>query len=118
MSIRHLVACVCLTGLFAASAQARPVGLPVSHADRVPAYGVMSYHLDCYGGEYTELALIGDGDTDLDLFVYDENGNLIASGETYSDVEVVGFTPLWTGTFIIEVHNFGGVYNDFGLGSN
>jgi hypothetical protein len=118
MSIRHLVACVCLTGLFAASAQARPVGPAVSHGDRVEAYSVKSYQLDCYGGEYTELALIGDGDTDLDLFVYDENGNLIAIGESYSDVEAVGFTPLWTGTFIIEVHNLGSVYNDFGLGSN
>ncbi len=119
MSLRNLVACVCLAGAFAASsAQAGAVGLPISHGDRVNAYSVKTYTIDFYGGEYAEVAIVGDGDTDLDLFIYDENGNLIASGESYSDAEVVGFTPRWTGTFIVEVHNLGGVYNQFGLGTN
>ena len=118
MSIRHLVACVCLTGLFAASAQARPVGPQISHPDRVLAYGVNTYYVECWGGEYCEFAIVGDGTTDLDLYIYDENYNLIGSGTSYSDIEIVGFTPRWTGTFIIEVHNLDGVYNDYGLGSN
>ena len=118
MSLRHLVACVCLTGLFAASADAGARPLPISQGDRVLANSINTYYIDFYGNEYAEVAIVGDGDTDLDLFIYDENGNFIASGETYSDVEVVGFTPLWTGTFIVEVHNLGNVYNDFGLGSN
>jgi hypothetical protein len=119
MSLRNLMAAVALAGAFAAStAQAGVVGKPISHPDRVEARSVMTYYLDFYGGEYAEVAIVGDGDTDLDLFVYDENGYLIGSGETYSDVEVVGWTPRWTGTFRVEVHNFGNVYNQFGLGSN
>ena len=119
MSLRNLMAVVALAGAFAAaSAQAGAVGLPISDGDRVHAYSVNTYYIDFYGGEYAEVAIVGDGDTDLDLFIYDENGNFIASGESYSDVEVVGFNPRWTGTFIVEVHNLGSVYNDFGIGTN
>jgi hypothetical protein len=119
MSLRNLMAVVALAGAFmASSAQAGAVGLPVSHPDRVDAYSVNTYYIEFYGGEYAEVAIVGDGDTDLDLFIYDENGNFIGSGETYSDVEVVGFNPRWTGTFRVEVHNFGDVYNEFGLGTN
>jgi hypothetical protein len=119
MSLRNLVACALLAGAFAAStAQAGAVGSAISHGDRVYARSINTYYIDFYGGEYAEVAIVGDGDTDLDLFVYDENGNLIGSGESYSDVEVVGWTPRWTGTFTVEVHNLGSVYNDFGLGSN
>jgi hypothetical protein len=108
-----------LAGAFAVStAEAGAVGQAISHGDRVHARTINTYYIDFYGGEYAEVAIVGDGDTDLDLFIYDENGNLIASGESYSDTEVVGWTPRWTGTFTVEVHNLGSVYNDFGLGSN
>ncbi len=37
------------------------------------------------GGDLGEVAVIGDGDTDLDLYIYDENGNLIDDDEDYTD---------------------------------
>jgi hypothetical protein len=57
------------------------------------------------GGMQSTVAIVGDGDTDLDLYVYDENGNLIAKSDGPSDREVVRFTPRWTGKFKIHVVN-------------
>ena len=70
------------------------------------------------GGEMAEVFVSGDGDTDLDLYVYDSNGNLIASDEDDSDDCYVRWTPRWTGRFIIKVVNRGGVYNHFGIATN
>jgi hypothetical protein len=68
--------------------------------------------------ELAEILVIGDGDTDLDLYVYDANGNSIASDTGYTDNCYVSFTPKWTGTFKIVVKNRGEVYNDYLLLTN
>jgi len=64
-----------------------------------------------FGSDNAAIVISGDGDTDLDLFVYDANGNLIGSDTDRSDDCVVRFQPYWTGTFRIEVRNLGSVYN-------
>lgn len=65
-----------------------------------------------YGGETATVSLIGDGDTDLDLEIYDDNGNLICTSESYDDQEYCSFNPIWTGDFTIKILNYGSVYND------
>ncbi len=77
-----------------------------------------TYRQSFYGGSFAEIAVIGDGDTDLDLFVYDENGNLIVRDDTYSGDCYVSFNPRWTGLFIIKVVNRGRVYNNYCLATN
>jgi hypothetical protein len=57
------------------------------------------------GGFKAAVLIKGDGDTDLDLYVYDQNGNLIAFSEGPTDREAVTFTPRWTGKFKIKVVN-------------
>jgi hypothetical protein len=57
----------------------------------------------------------GDGDTDLDLFIYDENGVLIDSDTDYGDECVVTVVPNWTGRFTIQIRNLGSVYNRYTL---
>jgi hypothetical protein len=64
-------------------------------------------------GRLAEFAISGDGDTDLDLYVYDSNNNLIASSEDYSDDCYVSWVPRWTGNFIIKIVNRGNVYNRY-----
>lgn len=64
------------------------------------------------GGEIAEVSLVGDGDTDLDLLVFDENGNEICKADGLSDREFCRWTPAWTGTFVIGVANLGRVYNN------
>lgn len=70
------------------------------------------------GGDLAEVAIVGDGDTDLDLYVYDENGNLVGSDTDYSDNCYVSFYPKWTGSFKILVINRGSVYNRYLLLTN
>jgi hypothetical protein len=71
-----------------------------------------------YGGEYAEVGIMGDGDTDVDLFIYDENGNLICQSTSWNDREVCGFRPAWTGPFRIVMENYGSVWNYVQVWSN
>src|SRR5438445_10205145 len=50
-------------------------------------------------GEEAIVEVIGDGTSDLDLYVYDQNGNLIAKDDDSTDHCVVRFVPRWTGAF-------------------
>jgi hypothetical protein len=89
------------------------------HADtRVEAHSTDVFHIDFVGRELATISVVGDGDTDLDLFVYDENGNLIAFDDDLTDRCYVSFRPRWTGTFRVEVRNLGGVYNRYHLQTN
>lgn len=94
------------------------VGGPVLHYDRVNANTTDIYTWAFRGGELATIAVSGDGDTDLDLFVYDENGNLIASDTDAGDDCLVVFTPRWTGNFRVKVKNYGRVYNNYGIATN
>lgn len=49
--------------------------------------------------------VIGDGDCDLDLFVYDENGNLIDEDTDGTDRCVCDWNHSWTGQFKVKVNN-------------
>jgi len=90
----------------------------VRHIDRVDAYGSDIYYMTFRAGEKGEVAVIGDGDTDLDLYVYDENGNLISSDTDYTDDCYVSFYPRWTGRFRVKIVNRGRVYNQYLLLTN
>ena len=86
--------------------------------DTVNANSYDSYVITFRGGEQAVVAVSGDGDTDLDLYVYDEYGNLIASDTDYTDDCVVSWFPRWTGKFLIRVRNRGNVYNRYTIATN
>ena len=71
------------------------------------------YDITFTGGEAAEIAIGGDGDTDLDLYVYDEFNNYVASDTASTDNAYVTWTPRWTGKFRVEVRNEGGVHNQY-----
>jgi hypothetical protein len=60
----------------------------------------------------------GDGDTDLDLAVYDGMGGLIVSDTDDTDYCVVRFTVTRGGTFTVRVRNFGWVYNEYRISTS
>lgn len=60
----------------------------------------------------------GDGDCDFELYVYDENGNLMASDTDGIDECLCQFTPMWTGKFSIKVKNLNGIYNKYQLNTS
>lgn len=94
------------------------VGGPRYQVDKVGAGGTITYTLAFEAGKLAEVLVCGDGDTDLDLYVFDQNNNLIVYDEGYSDDCYVSFVPRWTGNFYIVVKNRGRVYNRFQIATN
>ena len=92
-------------------------GAVVRH-DCVGAHSTDTWKIRFHGGETAYVGVNGDGDTDLDLYVYDENNNLIAYDDDNIDLCIVSFTPRWTGYFYIKIKNRGGVYNCYTLATN
>lgn len=76
------------------------------------------YTITFTAGELAEIAVAGDGDTDLDLLIYDEFGNFVASDTGATDNGYVSWTPRWTGAYRVEVKNHGVVFNQYLLITN
>ena len=102
-----------LIGSTSAAAFASPIRGRLVDMTRAQARSTVFYNEVFRGGEVTTISIVGDGDTDLDLYVYDSNGNLIASGVGLSDRETVSIVPFATGNFRVEVRNLGNVWNQF-----
>ena len=91
---------------------------PSRTVEIVGAHSTDTYQISFVAGYLAEILVSGDGDTDLDLYVYDSNGNLIASDSDYSDDCYVNWVPAWTGRFIIKIVNRGSVYNKYVMLTN
>jgi hypothetical protein len=97
-------------------AQADPTVGRIIKVDNVKAGQTDVWTFRLRGDEVTRIRLAGDGDTCLELRVYDENGNLIAS-DTYGlgDRREVMVRPFWTGPFKVCIKNLGPVSNNYVL---
>lgn len=84
---------------------------PGSTSRRIEANSTHSFTIDMRGGEYGRIDVRGDGDTDLDCWLYDDNGNLIDSDTDYTDWCILEVVPAWTGRFRVQVSNLGSVWN-------
>lgn len=91
---------------------------PVADTDKVEANDSVFYNEIFKGGEVAAVSVSGDGDTDLDLFVYDENGNLVASDDDTSDQCIVAWVPNKTQRYRIVIKNLGDVYNEYRMIAN
>ena len=70
------------------------------------------------GGGLAVVGISGDGATDLDLFVLDEDGKRVCAAEGDSDDEICRFTPRATATYRIEIRNLGKIANQYLFVSN
>jgi hypothetical protein len=68
-------------------------------AEQVPARQAATYNIEFAGGQTAEFAIVGDADTDVDIFVYDQNGNLVTQDIGLSDLGLVRWTPGSTQTY-------------------
>lgn len=59
------------------------------------------------GGAYAEIYVEGQGQSNLDLFVYDGAGRLVCSDTDITDIAYCGWKPLATEEFTIQVINKG-----------
>lgn len=91
---------------------------PIRHVDRVNARTTDVYTVAFRGREPAVVLISGDGDTDLDLIVEDQYGNVICRSDGPSDDEGCRWTPAFTGDFRIKVRNLGNVWNQYRMLSN
>lgn len=91
------------------------VGGPASINRTVDGEAINLYEVSFKKGELAEILLVGDGDTDIDLFVFDSLENLIEKDDDYTDRCYVSWVPKWTGKYVIVVKNLGPIYNNFTL---
>lgn len=85
---------------------------------RLPAGQTDVWEIPFYGDSYAELAVLGDGDANLDVLVTDENGNTICYDVSWSDKIYCDFVPSWNGYFYVTVQNNGGSRNSYYLMTN
>ncbi len=94
------------------------VGGPKYAESRVYGKDYVFYEVKFWANELAEVVVIGDGDNDLDLYIYDQNGNLIASDTDYTDQCICRWVPSWTGAFTIKIVNRGIVYSNYAIATN
>ncbi len=94
------------------------IGGAVSWLSRLPAGQTDVWEVPFYGSSYAEIAVVGDGDTNLDVAITDENGNVFCYDVSWSDSLYCDFTPSWDGYFYVTVQNIGGVRNSYYLMTN
>lgn len=94
------------------------VGGPGQTRSSVNGNSTDTYKISFIANEYAEILVSGDGDTDLDLYVYDSNGNLIEKDDDYTDDCYVRWVPSWTGSFTVKIINRGPIYNNYVMVTN
>ncbi|MBA3908395.1 MAG: hypothetical protein C0524_00625 [Rhodobacter sp.] len=96
----------------------RGIGGAVQWLSRLPAGTTDVWEVPFYGNSYAEVAIVGDGDANLDVALTDENGNVICDDVSWSDKLYCDWTPAWDGYFYVTVQNTGRVRNSYYLMTN
>ena len=86
--------------------------------DMVSAHSTDTYTIEFKENKKAVVQVKGVGLTDLDLYIYDKNGNLITSDTGDSDDCECVWTPKWTGEFTIRIKNRGSMYNLYYMQTN
>lgn len=84
-----------------------------SKTERVSAGDIEYFTYHATAGVEASILIVGDGDTDLDLYIFDCKANSVTEDTDNLDVCLCKWTPTYTGEYIIAVKNWGSVYNEF-----
>lgn len=101
------------TVLSAFNAYADPADPGTYYDHTVAANGVRIYWEYLYGDEETLITLDGycrNANYDIDLWVYDSNGNQVGKATSSGCYEQVSIVPAWSDDFKIVVENKGKPY--------
>jgi len=85
-------------------------GGPTSWVRDISAYSSVSYRITANGGYVWNMIAAGDGDTDVDMEIFDQNGNLICRDISPYSRAQCSLTPAWTGPFTVRITNLGSVW--------
>lgn len=94
------------------------IGGPRSTTDRVLSNSTDTWEISFRGGERGSIRVDGDGDTDLDCYVYNSSGTLVAYDNDLTDYCVLDWYQSSAGTVRLEIKNLGSVYNQYILSTN
>ena len=98
--------------------EAQRPGVFIDNRTLIPGRATDTYRVVMVAGETGRVSMVGDGRTDLDLFVYDEFGNLVASDIGLTDIASVSWFVPRTQTYTVRVVNLGSVSNFYSIRSN
>ena len=90
----------------------------IRHPSRLSSGMTDVWQVPFFGNSYAELAVIGDGTSNLDVTVTDEGGNILCLDLSWSDKAICDFVPAWNGYFYITVQNTGTTANSYELLTN
>ena len=76
-----------------------------------------TFEFDFRGGEAAFVGVSGDGDSDLDLYVYDAAGKLVCAAEGETDEEICRWYPKAAGRYRVVIRNLG-IENQYFLATN
>ena len=85
---------------------------------RVPSATKREHIVEFRGNEPAVVYVSGDGDSDLDVFVYDASGQIVASSTGPRDECIVHWIPERQGSFRVEVRNIGSAANWYWMATN
>ena len=94
------------------------VGGAKYHVKRIRSGEIQTFTLDFRAGEVAAVSIDGNGKSDLDVYVFDENGRPVGRDVGKSDVCRVVWTPQWTGTFSVKLKNEGRSKNTYRIATN
>ena len=100
------LACLSVS-LLALTADASPVGGTKLIDDTLAAGKNASYTLRLAKAQETVILVAGDERSDLDCYLFDEQGLSIDSDTDDTDTCRITVTPKWTGTFTLVIKNIG-----------
>jgi hypothetical protein len=105
--------------LSAAAAGSRsPVGRSARHRDRVDPYATDIYTVRFRGGETAAAAVAADSRYDLDLYVYNDSGNLVSYDNDTTSIGICSWYPGRTKDYFLAVKNATGSYVSYLLYTN
>ena len=91
---------------------AAPTQGPGTAVVNLGPYASKDYQETFVGGQVAKVSIAGTGATDVDVFVYDMNGQLVVQGIGLTDIEIISFVPSYTQSYRIVVENLGGYSNN------
>jgi hypothetical protein len=102
----------------AAEGQGGGTNRAVTWLSHLPAGQTDIWEVPVQGTSHAEIAVIGDGDSNLDVSITDGNGNVFCHDVSWSDALYCDFTPAWDGYFYVTVQNMGAAQNSYHLVTN
>lgn len=84
----------------------------------IPGNGTHEHQVRFQGGQQAIVIVSGDGDSDLDLRVYDGNNNVVCEDADDTDLALCGWRPTYSANYRLRIRNIGHTANRYWLRTN